>query len=150
MQVLMSRPREETRADVAARYRALEQFSKEDARVQFLRILRSLPYGAPRLGRLPTSAPHMYACVSAGRYKADEQSSKKCTHVQVLHLLRGLPRAMPVGASGLLWLWLCAWAQAALQQHQVLKQSSREDAGISSFLRNLRSLPCCVPLPAAG
>ena len=45
MQVLMSRPREETRMDVAARYRALEQFSKEDARVQFLRILRSLPYG---------------------------------------------------------------------------------------------------------
>ena len=41
----MSRPREETRSDVAARYRALEQFSKEDARVQFLRILRSLPYG---------------------------------------------------------------------------------------------------------
>ena len=45
LQVLMSRPREETRSDVAARYRALEQFSKEDARVQFLRILRSLPYG---------------------------------------------------------------------------------------------------------
>lgn len=41
----MTRPREEWRADVAARYRALEQFSKEDARLQFLRILRSLPYG---------------------------------------------------------------------------------------------------------
>ena len=31
--------------DVVSRYRALEQFSKEDARLQFLRILRSLPYG---------------------------------------------------------------------------------------------------------
>lgn len=41
----MTRPREEWRADVGARYRALEQFSKEDARLQFLRILRSLPYG---------------------------------------------------------------------------------------------------------
>jgi hypothetical protein len=45
LQVLMTRPREEWRADVVARYRALEQFSKEDARLQFLRILRSLPYG---------------------------------------------------------------------------------------------------------
>ena len=44
-QVLMTRPREEWRQDVTARYRALEQFSKEDARLQFLRILRSLPYG---------------------------------------------------------------------------------------------------------
>lgn len=44
-QVLMTRPREEWRTDVTARYRALEQFSKEDARLQFLRILRSLPYG---------------------------------------------------------------------------------------------------------
>ncbi len=45
MQVLMTRPRDEWRQDVGARYRALEQFSKEDARLQFLRILRSLPYG---------------------------------------------------------------------------------------------------------
>ncbi|KAJ9511982.1 hypothetical protein QJQ45_004434 [Haematococcus lacustris] len=44
-QVLMTRPREEWLQDVGARYNALEQFSKEDARVQFLRILRSLPYG---------------------------------------------------------------------------------------------------------
>lgn len=44
-QVLMTRPREEWRTDVSARYKALEQFSKEDARLQFLRILRSLPYG---------------------------------------------------------------------------------------------------------
>ena len=43
--VLMTRPREEWLADVAGRYKALEQFSKEDARLQFLRILRSLPYG---------------------------------------------------------------------------------------------------------
>ena len=46
VQVLMTRPREEWRQDVAARYRALEQFSKEDSRLQFLRILRSMPYGA--------------------------------------------------------------------------------------------------------
>uniref|UniRef100_A0A7S0WQ45 Kinesin motor domain-containing protein n=1 Tax=Chlamydomonas leiostraca TaxID=1034604 RepID=A0A7S0WQ45_9CHLO len=44
-QVLMTRPREEWFADVLSRYRALGQFSKEDARLQFLRILRSLPYG---------------------------------------------------------------------------------------------------------
>jgi hypothetical protein len=41
----MTRPREEWRVDCGGRYRALEQFSKEDARLQFLRILRSLPYG---------------------------------------------------------------------------------------------------------
>ena len=45
-QVLMTRPREEWRVDVSARYKVLEHFSKEDARLQFLRILRSLPYGA--------------------------------------------------------------------------------------------------------
>eukprot|EP00873_Tetraselmis_striata_P004861 jgi/Tetstr1/425125/TSEL_015587.t1 len=44
-QVLMTRPRDEWKTDVSARYKALEQFSKEDARLQFLRILRSLPYG---------------------------------------------------------------------------------------------------------
>ena len=48
-QVLMTRPREEWKVDVLARYKALEQFSKEDARLQFLRILRSLPYGAQTL-----------------------------------------------------------------------------------------------------
>ncbi len=47
LQLLMTRPRDEWRHDVASRYRALEQFSKEDARLQFLRILRSLPYGMP-------------------------------------------------------------------------------------------------------
>lgn len=41
----MARPREEWLQDCGARYRALEQFSQEDARLQFLRILRSLPYG---------------------------------------------------------------------------------------------------------
>jgi len=44
-QVLMTRPKEEWLNDVGQRYKALEQFSKEDARLQFLRILRSLPYG---------------------------------------------------------------------------------------------------------
>ncbi len=45
-QVLMSRPREEWVHDIGSRYRALENFTQEDARLQFLRILRSLPYGA--------------------------------------------------------------------------------------------------------
>ena len=53
VQLLMTRPRDEWRHDVTSRYRALEQFSKEDARLQFLRILRSLPYGAsPRIADL--------------------------------------------------------------------------------------------------
>ena len=43
----MSRPREEWLHDVGARYKALENFTQEDARLQFLRILRSLPYGVP-------------------------------------------------------------------------------------------------------
>lgn len=34
LQILTSRPRQEWMADVAARYRALSQFSKDDARVQ--------------------------------------------------------------------------------------------------------------------
>ncbi|KAL4428851.1 hypothetical protein ABPG77_005289 [Micractinium sp. CCAP 211/92] len=44
-QILTSRPRGEWLADVASRYRALAQFSKDDARTQYLRIIRSLPYG---------------------------------------------------------------------------------------------------------
>lgn len=44
-QILTSRPRAEWLADVGARYKALAQFSKEDARLQYLRIIRSLPYG---------------------------------------------------------------------------------------------------------
>lgn len=43
--VLMTRPRDEWLMDVMGRYKALEQFSNEEARLQFLRILRSLPYG---------------------------------------------------------------------------------------------------------
>ena len=45
----MARPREEWVHDVESRYRALENFTQEDARLQFLRILRTLPYGAPPL-----------------------------------------------------------------------------------------------------
>ena len=41
----MSRPRDEWKQDVMGRYKSLSQFSKEDARVQYLRIIRSLPYG---------------------------------------------------------------------------------------------------------
>eukprot|EP00775_Hariotina_reticulata_P011897 gene11897-12041_t len=44
-QVFMTRPREEWKGDVAARYKALINFTKEDARTQFMRILRTLPYG---------------------------------------------------------------------------------------------------------
>eukprot|EP00878_Enallax_costatus_P023171 GHUV01024635.1.p1 GENE.GHUV01024635.1~~GHUV01024635.1.p1 ORF type:complete len:797 (+),score=297.66 GHUV01024635.1:1624-4014(+) len=44
-QVLMTRPRDEWRTDVGARYKALAQHTKEDARTQFMRILRTLPYG---------------------------------------------------------------------------------------------------------
>jgi hypothetical protein len=44
-QVLLTRPHADWMADVQQRYKALEQFSKEDARMQVLRILRSLPYG---------------------------------------------------------------------------------------------------------
>jgi len=40
-----SRSHEEWLQDVKGRYRSMDQFSKEEARVHFLRILRSLPYG---------------------------------------------------------------------------------------------------------
>ena len=43
--ILTSRPRAEWAQDVMSRYKALAQFSKDDARLQFLRIIRSLPYG---------------------------------------------------------------------------------------------------------
>ena len=56
-QVLMTRPREEWRQDVSGRYKVLEHFSKEDARLQFLRILRSLPYGAPALPEATLNLP---------------------------------------------------------------------------------------------
>jgi FERM central domain len=48
VQVLMSRPREEWVHNIGSRYKALENFTQEDARLQFLRILRSLPYGVPQ------------------------------------------------------------------------------------------------------
>lgn len=44
-QSLETRSIDEWIQDVMCRYRSLEPFSKEDSRVQFLRILRSLPYG---------------------------------------------------------------------------------------------------------
>lgn len=43
--VLSGRPREEWRADVGARYRALAASSRDEAQAGFLRIIRSLPYG---------------------------------------------------------------------------------------------------------
>ena len=43
--ILTSRPRSEWISDVSSRYKSLAQFSKDDARLQFLRIIRSLPYG---------------------------------------------------------------------------------------------------------
>ncbi|GBF96810.1 hypothetical protein Rsub_09666 [Raphidocelis subcapitata] len=45
-QVFGTRPRDEWRADVGARYKALAEYSKDEARAQFLRILRTLPYGS--------------------------------------------------------------------------------------------------------
>eukprot|EP00803_Ostreobium_quekettii_P000922 evm.model.scf_757EXC.1 EVM.evm.TU.scf_757EXC.1 scf_757EXC:319-12045(-) len=44
-QVLMTRPREEWRQDVHRRYLALSSQSQNDAKGQFLKILRTLPYG---------------------------------------------------------------------------------------------------------
>eukprot|EP00890_Picochlorum_soloecismus_P006002 jgi/Picsp_1/6402/NSC_03750-R1_kinesin-like calmodulin binding protein len=43
--VLTSRPRNEWSSDIMSRYKALAQFSKDDARLQFLRIIRSMKYG---------------------------------------------------------------------------------------------------------
>lgn len=43
--LLTSRPRGEWSSDVMSRYKALSQFTKDDSRLQFLRIIRSLPYG---------------------------------------------------------------------------------------------------------
>lgn len=44
-QVLMSRPRDEWRHDVHRRYAALSKLTVDIAKLQFLRIIRSLPYG---------------------------------------------------------------------------------------------------------
>ena len=52
VQVLMSRPREEWVHNIGSRYKALENFTQEDARLQFLRILCSLPYGMHALSGL--------------------------------------------------------------------------------------------------
>ena len=46
LQIVSTRPREEWRQDICKRYKALEQHTKDEARSQFLRILRGLPYGA--------------------------------------------------------------------------------------------------------
>ena len=43
--ILSSRPRNEWNADILSRYKALAQFSKDDSRLQFLRIIRSMKYG---------------------------------------------------------------------------------------------------------
>eukprot|EP00889_Picochlorum_renovo_P002100 jgi/Picre1/29130/NNA_004523.t1 len=43
--ILSSRPRSEWTADILSRYKALAQFSKDDSRLQFLRIIRSMKYG---------------------------------------------------------------------------------------------------------
>jgi hypothetical protein len=43
--VLKTRPKDEWLRDVTGRYKALAQFSNEEACLQFLRILGSLPYG---------------------------------------------------------------------------------------------------------
>lgn len=45
MQNGRQKPMNELRQDVALRYRALEQFTKEDVRIQFLRLLRGFAYG---------------------------------------------------------------------------------------------------------
>ncbi|XP_029130432.1 kinesin-like protein KIN-14I [Cajanus cajan] len=44
-QILMTRAKREWEYDILSRYRSLENLSKDDARQQFLRILRALPYG---------------------------------------------------------------------------------------------------------
>ena len=69
--------------DVLARYKALEQFSKEDARLQFLRILRSLPYGA----RSPPMA-HAFSCL-LDRWSWREKSVSACTPAFAAFLCEG-------------------------------------------------------------
>eukprot|EP01024_Parvocaulis_polyphysoides_P068906 TRINITY_DN8415_c0_g3_i1.p1 TRINITY_DN8415_c0_g3~~TRINITY_DN8415_c0_g3_i1.p1 ORF type:complete len:1248 (-),score=162.33 TRINITY_DN8415_c0_g3_i1:331-4074(-) len=44
-QLWMTRSREEWKQDVQKRYKGLQQHSKDDAKIQFLRLLRALPYG---------------------------------------------------------------------------------------------------------
>eukprot|EP00250_Pteridium_aquilinum_P014170 c21823_g2_i3 orf=1-2091(-) len=44
-QVTITRPKNEWESDILSRYRAMAHLSKDDARQQLLRMLRSLPYG---------------------------------------------------------------------------------------------------------
>ncbi|CAJ1941975.1 unnamed protein product [Sphenostylis stenocarpa] len=44
-QISMTRAKREWEYDIISRYRSLESLTKDDARQQFLRILRALPYG---------------------------------------------------------------------------------------------------------
>eukprot|EP01025_Chloroclados_australasicus_P032418 TRINITY_DN32899_c0_g1_i1.p1 TRINITY_DN32899_c0_g1~~TRINITY_DN32899_c0_g1_i1.p1 ORF type:complete len:1110 (-),score=97.44 TRINITY_DN32899_c0_g1_i1:611-3745(-) len=44
-QLWITRTREEWKQDVLKRYKSLQQHSKEDSQIQFLRLLRGLPYG---------------------------------------------------------------------------------------------------------
>ncbi|CAI0396390.1 unnamed protein product [Linum tenue] len=44
-QIAITRGKREWEMDILSRYRSLENLSKDDARQQFLRILRTLPYG---------------------------------------------------------------------------------------------------------
>ncbi|TKY58426.1 Kinesin calmodulin-binding protein-like [Spatholobus suberectus] len=44
-QISMTRAKREWEFDILSRYRSLENLTKDDARQQFLRILRALPYG---------------------------------------------------------------------------------------------------------
>lgn len=61
----MSRPRDEWKHDVMTRYKSLSQFSKEDARVQYLRIIRSLPYGALPPVLAPACAYALLLCAAS-------------------------------------------------------------------------------------
>ena len=78
-QVLMTRPREEWRQDVSGRYKVLEHFSKEDARLQFLRILRSLPYGAPTLPRATLDVPVIAAMPAVPSMASLNETPEVCT-----------------------------------------------------------------------
>lgn len=44
-QVAITRAKREWELDILSRYRSMEHLTKDDARLQFLRILRTLPYG---------------------------------------------------------------------------------------------------------
>ncbi|KAE8637411.1 hypothetical protein CSA_023388 [Cucumis sativus] len=44
-QIAITRPKREWELDILSRFRSMEHLTKDDARQQFLRILRTLPYG---------------------------------------------------------------------------------------------------------